>query len=215
MSPEPSSFHNRLFDWLAPLYDLSVWLAFSLVGGETVIRERVLAQAEPLTGADIIEICAGTATLSLMALKKGARAVVALDISQGMLDVAKEKARKENAHLMPVMSDAATMPFGDDAFDRAIVSIGLHEVRQGSLRQILCEIYRVLDRGGKLVIFDYHRAEGLPGLWQRIFFSFFETNEARVWVGTDLQERLRECGFRDFRRQFLAKRALQIVTVVK
>lgn len=215
MSHEPRSLHNRLFDWLAPLYDLSVWFVFSLIGGETAIRDRVIAQMRPLAGTALLDVCAGTATLSLMALKEGAGSAVALDISPGMLAVSKEKAAREKASLTPVRADASAIPFMDGAFGRAVVSLGLHEARSGSVKQILAEIYRVLDKGGKLVIFDYNRADGLPGLWQRIFFLFFETPDALAWIRTDLQELLRECGFRDFRRQFLAKRALQVVTAVK
>jgi hypothetical protein len=64
-----------------------------------------------------------------------------------------------------------------------------------------------------VVIFDYHRADGIPGCLQRLFFLFAEHETAREFINSDLQKELREAGFRGFQRRFLARGGLQIVTV--
>ncbi|MEK7773131.1 MAG: methyltransferase domain-containing protein, partial [Deltaproteobacteria bacterium] len=117
MSVKPLCARHMVSDLFAPLYDLGVWFVTLFLGGEEGLREKVIAEALPLEGKAVLEIFAGTATLSLMAAKMGARAV-ALDISRGMLKAAVEKAVKSGASVCPVRADAAALPFGSGSFDR-------------------------------------------------------------------------------------------------
>ncbi|MBW7956627.1 MAG: methyltransferase domain-containing protein [Deltaproteobacteria bacterium] len=207
--PRPPHFY--LYDWLAPLYDLGVRLAALPFGGEARLRARVLDEAAVKGGQRILEIFSGTATLSLMAARRGA-SVFALDITEGMLKAAREKARNENLGIWLVRGDAEILPFADGSFDRVMASMGVHEARPEALRGILSEAGRVLKPGGQLAIFDFHRAEGLAGLLQSLVFTFFEGETARAWVRADIQSLISSLGFRDFRRVFLAHRSLQLVT---
>lgn len=210
--PRPPHFY--LYDWLAPLYDLGVRLAAFPFGGEARLRARLLDEAAVTGGLRVLDIFSGTATLSLMAARRGASAF-ALDITEGMLKAAREKARGENARIGLVRGDSVELPFADGSFDRVLASMGLHETRPEALKAILSEAGRVLKSGGRLAIFDFHRAEGLSGALQSVFFTFFEGETARAWVRTDIQSLLSSLGFKDFRRVFLAKRSLQIVTAKK
>lgn len=215
MSGARRSFHSSMFDLLAPLYDLAVWLLAAPLGGEGRLRGAIIEAVSPVKGAQILELFAGTATLSLLAAGKGALAPVALDISAGMLNVAHEKSAKSGCPLLPVRADATALPFRNDSFDRVVASMGLHELSPDALTPVLQESFRVLKRGGRLVIFDYCKAEGFYGFLQKAFFIFAETDDARSFVSRDIQELLRNAGYRDFRRFFAAKRALQLITVEK
>jgi hypothetical protein len=77
------------------------------------------------------------------------------------------------------------------------------------------EASRVLERGGRLVIEDYYRAGGMTGVVQRLFFGFTEGNEVREWLNSDIQGLLRGAGFKDFRRKFIKKGLLQLITAKK
>lgn len=209
--PRPS-YHRPGFDWFAPLYDLGVCLASLLVGGEKRIRESTVEALGDVKGCRTLEVCCGTATLSLLMAGRGAE-VCGLDIAKGMLKVAKEKAVKGDTRMVLLQADAISIPFRAMVFDRVVVSMGLHEIPFDRVKDIFKEIRRVLKGGGRFVILDYHKAEGLPGLLQRVFFIFTEHYTAREWIEGDLQEELREAGFKGFQRRFLAKGALQIVTV--
>jgi len=210
--PKKPPYYRPGFDWLAPLYDLGVWLVSFIVGGEARIRRLTVEAINPLPGCRVLEICCGTAALTLLMAERGVL-VYGLDIAKGMLKVAKEKAIKEDIRIGLVQADAISIPFKESVFERVVVSMGLHEIPFDRVKDIFKEIRRVLKDGGRFVILDYHKAEGLPGLLQRIFFVFTEHYTAREWIEGDLQEGLREVGFKGFQRRFLAKGALQIISV--
>ncbi|MBI3754427.1 MAG: methyltransferase domain-containing protein [Deltaproteobacteria bacterium] len=216
MAKRPS-YYRSAFDILAPLYDLGIWFIGLLFGGENNLRRQVVEalpgiDLKPTPNIKVLEICCGTATISLMAAEKGAW-VYGLDISRGMLTVAAEKAQEKQSKLRLVQADAAYIPFQAGFFDSAAVSMGLHEMPFDVTRTILKEIKRILKDNARLVIFDYHKAEGFTGFLQKIFFVFAEHETAREFINADLQKELREAGFKKFERKLLAKGALQRVTV--
>ncbi|MBI5643802.1 MAG: class I SAM-dependent methyltransferase [Deltaproteobacteria bacterium] len=213
MSRKINPSHYLLYDWLAPLYDLGIWLLALLAGGEGRLRAPVLKGLEG-KGERVLEIFAGTATLGLAAAQKGAR-VTAVDITGGMLRVAKEKAVRSGLDVAFVRADAALLPFKDGAFDRVIVSLGLHETPAGNVPLIFKEAARVLADGGRFSIFDFYKAEGVTAALQSLFFTFFEGETAKAWVRLDLQRLLSDAGFKSFRRSFLADKAFQFITVEK
>ncbi len=202
------------FDIVAPFYDLGLWFAGLFIGGEGRFREAFIKEAMPLDGKRTLEIFAGTATLALLAEKYGARAF-ATDLSGPMLRVAAEKARKTGSNMDLVRSDSAFLPFKDASFERVLVCLGLHEVPPEVTRAALSEAARVLTRGGRIVIEDYYRASGLAGAIQHLIHLFTEGNEVEYWLQGDIQSLLRRSGFKNFRRRFILKKALQLITAEK
>lgn len=211
------------------MYDLGVWFAALLLGGEESLRGPVLRELEagrggtrerradnarPLEGKKVLEIFAGTATLSIEAASLGAKAV-AVDVTAGMLRVAAEKARRAGVGVEFARADASCLPFADGAFDRVMVSLGLHETEGPLIPLIIKEAARVLREGGRFVIFDFYKAEGGTGLLQAFFFAFFEGETARAWVRTDIQKALMDAGFRGFKRSFLKRGVFQLISVQK
>lgn len=201
-----------MFDIFAPLYDLGVWVIGLLLGGEKQLRRLTIDAITPVEGCRLLEICCGTATVALEAVEKGVLAY-GLDLSSGMLKVAREKSQRQNVKLSLVQADAVSIPFKQGAFDRVAASMGLHEMPFGATRGILKEIRRVLKNNGKFILFDYHHGEGFAGFIQKIFFVFAEHGEAKEFIKADLQKELRDAGFKNFNRRLLAKGALQIITV--
>lgn len=206
------SYYRPAFDIFAPLYDFGIWLIGLLLGGERKLRNLAVETISPVPGCKILEICCGTATISLMSAKKGA-SVYGLDISRGMLNIAGEKAQRQKVNLRLVQSDVASMPFKEKSFDRAVASIGLHEMPFDVSRNIFKEIRRVLKDNGKFVIFDYHKAEGFAGFLQKAFFIFAERETAKEFINVDLQKELRDAGFKNFNRRLLAQGVLQVIVI--
>ncbi len=206
------SYYRPMFDIFAPLYDLGIWIAGLLLGGEKRLRRLTIEAIIPVEGCRLLEICCGTATVSLAAGEKGVLAY-GLDLSPGMLKVAREKSQRQDIKLSLVQADAVSIPFKQGTFDRVAASMGLHEMPLDATRGVLKEIRRVLKDNGKFILFDYHHGEGFAGFIQKIFFVFAEHESARDFINADLQKELREAGFKNFNRRLLAKGALQIITV--
>ena len=205
---------RRSFDLLAPLYDLGVSIIAFFLGGEDRLRQTVTDALAPMKGRRVLDVFTGTGAIALRAASDGAH-VVALDLSQGMLSVAQEKSRVKAVPIALVAADAALMPFADNTFDVVVASMGLHEITRDMATAAINESYRVLKQGGRLGIFDYHRAEGLAGFLHGLFFAFAEGESAREWVLSDIQQRLSTAGFKGFHRKFLLRGALQVITVEK
>lgn len=214
--PRPS-YYRPMFDIFAPLYDLGVWIIGLLLGGEKQLRRLTIDAITPVEGCNLkgcrlLEICCGTATVALAAVEKGVLAY-GLDLSSGMLKVAREKSQRQNVKLSLVQADAVSIPFKQGSFNRVAASMGLHEMPFDTTRGILKEIRRVLKNNGKFILFDYHHGEGFAGFIQKMFFVFAEHGEAKEFIRADLQKELRDAGFKNFNRRLLAKGALQIITV--
>lgn len=98
-------------------YDLSAdaWAA----GPEPLYAElaQALLAASPvgLAGARVLDLGAGTGVASRAALATGAARVVGVDVAERML-------RRGRAAFVPVLADAAALPFGAGTFDLVVAA---------------------------------------------------------------------------------------------
>lgn len=100
-------------------------------------------------GSKIIDVATGT---GLVALRIAGRAeqVYAVDISPGMIEEARKKARKmEIENVEFCVEDAYVLPFGNDVFDVAICNNALHNMKYPE--RALSEMRRVLKPGSRLI----------------------------------------------------------------
>ncbi|MEM7345442.1 MAG: methyltransferase domain-containing protein, partial [Chloroflexota bacterium] len=122
-------------------------------------------------GQRVLDVACGTGVLARTAagrVEVGGQ-VVGVDINEGMLAVAKQKA----PHITWWHGPAENLPFEDNSFDAVISQFGLmfFEDRQEALKEMM----RVLRPGGKLAVAVWDRIENTPGyaamvaLLQRLF----------------------------------------------
>lgn len=138
-----------MFDEVSPRYDLTNDVLS--VGNSRLWRISTTRAIAPRKGMRILDVAAGTGTSSAAIAKSGAR-VVALDFSEGMLAVGRER-NSENSLIEFVQGDATKLPFGDNEFDAVTISFGLRNVNKP--KQALTEMLRVLKPGGRLVICEF------------------------------------------------------------
>ncbi len=112
-------------------------------------REVVYEYLKPTPGMDILDIGCGTGIYCLELAQLGAK-VTGIDVSEAMLAKARAKAERQGLKIQFLRADARKLPFKDESFDAVISVTALEFVPD--LRGALEEAYRVLRRGGRLVV---------------------------------------------------------------
>ena len=106
-------------------------------------------------GDRALDVCCGTGALALHYARKGIFAA-GIDQDPRVIQVAEKKRRKQG--LMNVsfqVTSAQNLPFEDNFFDYASISMSLHENERADRDIIISEMKRVVKEGGGLVFIDY------------------------------------------------------------
>ncbi len=105
----------------------------------------------------VLDVGAGTGRLSIMLAKRGAQ-VTALDVSPKMLEMIREKCRRDVAcNVSTVVGDAESLPFEDNSFD--IVTAAFLIVHLKDPKRFFDEVYRVLKDGGIFVVTNINQKD--------------------------------------------------------
>ena len=121
----------------------------------------------------VLDVAAGTADLCIETIRQGkSQKVVGVDISEGMLDVGREKVgRKGLSDKIELrVADCAHLPFDDNTFDAATCGYGVRNFAE--LDRSLAEIFRVLKPGGQLRILEFTYP---TNKLVRFFYDFYFT----------------------------------------
>lgn len=138
---------QQMFDGIAPTYD-TLNRVLSL-GIDQSWRRKAVRALGHIHGRKVLDVCAGTLDLSLLAFDAGAD-VIATDFSHAMLAGGRGKV------LVPVIrADAQALPFDDASFDGVICGFGLRNL--DDTRAGLAEMRRILKPGGRAVVLDFFR----------------------------------------------------------
>ncbi|OGF30618.1 hypothetical protein A2533_03260 [Candidatus Falkowbacteria bacterium RIFOXYD2_FULL_35_9] len=103
--------------------------------------------------ACVLELAAGQGADTKFMIKNGCN-VVAVDISQYALDIAKSRIGEQNIHKVEfiALDIAEKLPFEDEKFDVVYSHLGLHYFSDKKTIEILKEIKRVLKVQGSLIM---------------------------------------------------------------
>ncbi len=144
---------EQMFDTISENYDgLNRVISF---GADVRWRKKVIALVSAKDPESLLDIATGTGDLAIQfAEKTDIDRVVGLDLSEGMLSVARKKAAKSKfqERLEFIQGDSEALPFDDGTFDAITVSFGIRNFED--LEQGLSEIRRTLSPGGQLVILE-------------------------------------------------------------
>ncbi|OFQ23853.1 bifunctional demethylmenaquinone methyltransferase/2-methoxy-6-polyprenyl-1,4-benzoquinol methylase [Actinomyces sp. HMSC062G12] len=135
-----------MFDSVASRYDMMDAL---MTGGLNNVWMVALRKAvAPHPGERILDLAAGTGTSSA-ALAKGGAEVVACDLSEGMIEVG----RQRHPEIEFVHGNAMDLDFEDGTFDAVTISWGLRNIPDPALA--LREMMRVVRPRGRLVVLEF------------------------------------------------------------
>lgn len=143
---------TKMFDTISKDYDgLNRVISFGI---DIKWRKRVVAILTMEKPISILDIATGTGDLAIALVKTGAKQIVGLDISPGMLEVGKVKIKNKNLNstIDMVVGDSENLSFPDNFFDAVTVSFGVRNFE--NLETGLSEILRVLKPKGSLVVLE-------------------------------------------------------------
>jgi len=143
---------TEMFDNISGNYDiLNRVITF---GMDTGWRKNVFKYIKSQKHEVILDIATGTGDMAIMYGKTDAKKIVGLDISSGMLQVAKDKIKDTvlKDRIQFQVGDAENLPFLENEFDVASVTYGIRNFE--NLNKGLSEIKRVLKPNGMLVILE-------------------------------------------------------------
>ena len=142
----------QMFDNISSNYDgLNRVISFGI---DMKWRKKVIEIVGKDNPKQLLDIATGTGDLAIMMASLQPEKIIGLDISEGMLEVGKQKIAKAQLSdtIEMMVGDSENMPFDDNTFDAITVSFGVRNF--ANLNKGLTEINRVLKRGGKLVILE-------------------------------------------------------------
>jgi len=152
---------EQMFDTIAPTYDkLNHRLSWDI---DKIWRRKAVRQLMPDRPQHILDVATGTGDFAILAASKLHPVhLTGVDISEGMMDIGRMKAR--HAGLGGVIGfsrqDCTEMSFDDNSFDAVISAFGIRNFQD--LDKGLREMCRVLKPGGHLSIVELSAPKRFP-----------------------------------------------------
>lgn len=191
--------------WLTPLYDpLLKWGM-----REDEFKRDLIDRAQIRAGYRVLDLGCGTGTLTILIKQMHPDAqVVGFDADPKILEIARAKANQANLEIVFDQGMAFRLPYPDGSFARVFSSLVIHHLTDENKRQTINEVYRVLQPGGEIHIFDFGKPHNhlarlislgtrrlervasnvdglLPQMLQNAGFDRVEEgNRYMTWVGT-------------------------------
>ena len=204
---------EKMFDAISENYDgLNRVISF---GTDIKWRKKVLAIIIDHQPESILDIATGTGDLAIkFAEKTSATKIIGLDLSEGMLSIARKKvADTELKNTIEfIKGDSEALPFKDNMFDAITVSFGIRNFE--NLEKGLSEILRVIKPKGLLIIletsvptkfpfkqgYQFHSKTILPFIGKlfskdKVAYNYLSESASVFPYGEKLNNILRKIGF--------------------
>lgn len=152
---------EQMFDNIAPTYDtLNHRLSWDIDRGW---RRKAISELVPHAPKTVLDIATGTGDFAILAAKmlQPAR-LVGADISEGMMEIGRQKVAKEGLQdiITFAKEDCLALSYSDNSFDAVTAAFGIRNF--ADLDQGLREMCRVLKDGGHLSIVELTTPVSFP-----------------------------------------------------
>lgn len=187
---------KTLYKALSKVYDLMDLIVFS---NEKANPRKGLSNKLPNEQIRILDVCCGTGNSTIAIGKKNPNnTIIGIDLSNDMLQIAKNKTNKNKLNNLSFKEMNATrMDFSNSSFDVVTISLAFHEMPQELIDLILTEVSRVLKPNGKLYIIDWDRPkQPLASVLFSIFPTLFEPKVFKQFIKIDWKQLLGKFGFK-------------------
>ena len=144
---------EQMFDNIAPTYDkLNHRLSWDI---DKRWRRKAIAQLAPFTPKSILDIATGTGDFAILAARMlRPDKIVGADISEGMMDIGRQKVKAAGLDQTVVFEkeDCTRLSYPDGSFDAVTAAFGIRNF--ADLDKGLREMGRILKPGGHLSIVE-------------------------------------------------------------
>ena len=150
----------QMFDQISGRYDfLNHFLSFGIDKGW---RRKLVREAKKNAPERILDIATGTGDVAIALEKTGASEIIGLDISNGMLEVGRQKVTKRGVHpkVRLEFGDSENIGYEDDSFDLVTAAFGVRNFEH--LDQGLSEMVRVTRKGGSVIVLEFSKPASSP-----------------------------------------------------
>lgn len=152
---------EQMFDSIAHSYDLLNHLLS--MGIDKHWRRAAINSLKPFAPREMLDVATGTGDFAIMSAKElRPESLLGVDLSEGMMNVAREKVKKEGLEqtISFQQEDCMQLSFPDDSFDALTVAYGIRNFED--LDHGLREMRRVLKPSGRLVIIELTSPQRFP-----------------------------------------------------
>ena len=208
---------------------------FMSLGIDVIWRKKAIRELVNNKPLYILDVATGTGDLAFEALRiLKPRKIIGVDISKGMLEIARQKIQKRNlTEVFEVrLGDSEKLLFDDNTFDAITVAYGVRNFED--LDKGLNDMFRVLKPGGKIVILEFSKPKVFPvKQGYNFYFKYITPTIGRLFSkdasaytylpesvanfpdGDEFTGRMLQAGFRDTKSRPLAFGICSIYTGVK
>lgn len=160
---------HDIFVDVAPYYDRANFVAS--LGLWNWFRSSFMATIPVAPGLRVLDVCAGTNAVGIALLKREPSLTVhAIDRSEAMQTVGRQRAEALGLHIDSTICDVHTIPFPDNYFDRVTLQYATRHLR---VEEIFKEIRRVLKPGGSFHHCDMLRP-GSPTI-EKLYYGYLRS----------------------------------------
>lgn len=206
---------EAMFDSIAPAYDfMNRAMTLGIDRWWRRVAVRMVGKTQPKR---ILDVATGTGDFAIDLYRKiKPEQVVGIDLSQGMLDVARKKIEKHNLNnaITVQQGDCLALPFDDGTFNAVTVAFGVRNFEH--LLQGYQQMHRVLRPDGVLCVIELSTPRNRVVRWfydlytlhiipwfgalkshDKSAYRYLPQSIAAVPQGEDMLAIMREAGFKD------------------
>ncbi len=169
---EKAKLVHGVFSSVAGRYDLmNDVMSFGI---HRLWKDAMMDWLAPRPGQHLIDVAGGTGDIAFRFLSRAgdSRATI-VDLTESMLAAGRQRGEAENLsdRLSWVVGDAMRLPFAAGSFDVYTISFGIRNVTR--IADALSEAWRVLRRGGRLMVLEFSHIPnaGLQKLYDLYSFA--------------------------------------------
>ena len=154
LKPSDEELQKRYDDGAERYDDGLEWLFRSFHEDQDAVREKLVDLLELSSGATVLDLGGGTGSDSLHITRRlgSAGRLFLLDLSSGMLRIARSKLGKPQPIVEYLLGNGTHLPFADRTFDAVFHFGGINEFAE--IPRTFVEMTRVTRVGGKVVVGD-------------------------------------------------------------